>query len=569
MTIPNAAGAAPGAKGLKSGSLSLASGIVIGLASTAPAYSLAASLGLIVVIAGETTPAILVLAFVPMFLIAVAFQQLNRREPDCGTTFTWAARAFGPWAGWLGGWAIIAADVIVMANLAQIAGSYTFGLFGLDDLANSTLWTTVAGVVWIALMTWICHRGIEVSARLQYALLSVEVLVLAIFAVVALTKVWAGDAYGRAAPIDPGWLWPGGTDVTGVVNAVLIAVFLYWGWDTAVSVNEETRNPERTPGRAAVVSTLLLVTTYVLVAVAAVAFAGTGTDGIGLGNPDNASDIFAAVGPAVFGDTVVGHGLEILLLVSVLTSSAASTQTTILPTARVALSMAAYRAIPARFARIDPRRRTPGYATWGMGVASILFYAGLTLVSTHVLTDSIAAVGLLIAFYYGITGFACVWTFRHELHGRGLWTKGVLPGLGGVMLLAAFVLSAISYASPDSGETNVFGIGGVFVIGIGALLLGVVLMVGYSRVAPPFFRGATLGPAATTVRPRRPAHRASGRLARPVPTPAGDALTSEIPRITGPGRRGEPGRPTRLRMPEQRAEPAGPPTQEDLFDPSR
>src|SRR3954452_1264810 len=159
------AGTASGTKGLKGGALGLVSSVVIGMASTAPAYSLAASLGLIVVLAGEKTPAIMLLAFVPMYLIAVAYRELNEAEPDCGTTFTWAARAFGPWMGWLGGWGIIAADIIVMANLAQIAGQYSFLLFGLDELADSALWSTVAGVVWIAVMTWICYRGIEVSAR--------------------------------------------------------------------------------------------------------------------------------------------------------------------------------------------------------------------------------------------------------------------------------------------------------------------------------------------------------------------------------------------------------------------
>ena len=88
----------------------------------------------------------MLLAFIPMYFIAVAYAELNKREPDCGTTFTWAARAFGPRTGWMGGWGIIAADVIVMANLAQIAGSYGFLLFGLDSLADSTFWTTVAGV---------------------------------------------------------------------------------------------------------------------------------------------------------------------------------------------------------------------------------------------------------------------------------------------------------------------------------------------------------------------------------------------------------------------------------------
>ncbi len=169
-------------KGLKRGALGLIASIVIGVASTAPAYSLAASLGFVVAtqngdgIVGVKAPAIMLLAFVPMFLIAIAYQQLNSAEPDCGTTFTWAARAFGPRAGWMGGWGIIAADVIVMANLAQIAGSYTFQLLGLDSAAESTFWSTIAGVIWIIIMTYICYRGIEVSARMQYALLGIELV---------------------------------------------------------------------------------------------------------------------------------------------------------------------------------------------------------------------------------------------------------------------------------------------------------------------------------------------------------------------------------------------------------
>jgi amino acid transporter len=494
-TSPGAAfGQAPGDKGLKGGAIGLISSVVIGLASTAPAYSLAASLGLIVVLAGVSAPSIMLLAFIPMYLIAVAYRELNEAEPDCGTTFTWAGRAFGPWMGWMGGWGIIAADVIVMANLAQIAGAYTFQLFGAADLAGDTFWTTVAGVVWILVMTYICYRGIEVSARLQYALLGIELVVLAAFAVIALVKVYAGDAPEGSITPSLAWLWPTDMGITDFVDAILIAVFLYWGWDTAVACNEESDDPGKTPGRAAVLSTLLLVVTYVLVAVATVAFAGTGTEGIGLGNPDNSDDVFAAIGPSVFGEGGFGQFFVILLIISVLTSSAASTQTTILPTARAALSMGAYRAVPERFATIHPRYLTPSVATWGMGIVSIAFYVGLTLISTNVLADSIAAVGLLIAFYYGLTGFACVWYYRKHLRGRNLWTKGVLPGLGALMLLGAFVQASIGYANPEGGETTVAGIGGVFVIGIGALALGAVLMLVYSRIAPPFFRGETLVP---------------------------------------------------------------------------
>lgn len=487
-------------KGLKTGALGLVSSIVVGMASTAPAYSLAASLGFVVAttngdgIVGVKAPAIMLLAFIPMFFIAIAYQQLNKAEPDCGTTFTWATRAFGPWAGWIGGWGIIAADVIVMANLAQIAGSYGYQLFGLDDLAQSTFWSMVAGVAWIIVMTYICYRGIEVSARLQYALLGIEIVVLVAFSAIALARVYSGNATPDSLTPELGWLWPSGLSLSALVTATLIAVFIYWGWDTAVSINEETENPEKTPGRAAVISTILLLLTYAIVSVATVAFAGTGDTGLGLANPDNADDVFNALGPTVFGDSGIGKVLEILLILSVLSSASASTQTTILPTARTTLAMGAYRAVPSMFARIHPKYLTPTVATVWMGAVSIVFYVGLTLVSQNVLGDSIAAVGLMIAFYYGLTGFAAVWFYRRSLFTgiEPFVMRGLLPFLGGLMLLGAFVIASYQYAQPDYGSTTLWGVGGVFVIGIGTLLLGVILMIVWSRIAPAFFRGETL-----------------------------------------------------------------------------
>jgi amino acid transporter len=480
-------------KGLKRGTVGLVSSIVIGMASTAPAYSLAATLGFVVIAVGVKAPAIMLLAFVPMYFIAVAYSELNKREPDCGTTFTWAARAFGPRTGWLGGWGLIAADVIVMANLAQIAGSYGFLLFGLDSLAESTFWTTVAGVLWIAVMTWVCYIGLEVSARLQYVLLSVEVVVLIAFAVYALVKVYAGDAPDGSLHPSLSWLWPSGLDWSSLTEALLLAIFIYWGWDTAVAINEESDDPARTPGRAAILSTLLLLGTYAIVSIATVAFAGVGTSGIGLGNEENAEDVFNAIGPAVFGDDLGGRIFQALLIISVLTSASASTQTTILPTARATLSMGAYRAIPRAFARIHPKYLSPSVSTIWMGAVSIAFYVGLTIVSDNVLEDSIAAVGLLIAFYYGLTGFACAWEFRRDLPTpRDVVMRFVIPLLGGIMLLAIFVLACIEYADPDYGSTVLFGVGGVVVIGIGTLLLGAVLMFVYNAIAPAYFRGETL-----------------------------------------------------------------------------
>ena len=483
-------------KGLRRGALGLASSIVLGVASTAPAYALAATLGFVVIAVGVKAPAVMLLAFVPMWLIAVAYAELNRREPDCGTTFTWAARAFGPRTGWMGGWGIIAADVIVMANLAQVAGSYGFLLLGLDGLAGDTAWTTAAGVGWIALMTWVCYRGIQVSARLQVVLLAVESVVLVAFAGHALAAVWSGTAPDGALTPSLSWLWPSGVDLASLTEAMLLAIFIYWGWDSAMAVNEETRDPASVPGRSVVTSTVLLVAVYTVVTVATVAFAGVGEEGTGLGNEDNAEDVFAALGSAVFGEDAVGRVLQTLLIASVLTSAAASTLTTILPTARGTLSMAAYRALPASFGRISPRYLTPTVSTVWMGVVSIAFYVGLTLVSENVLADSIAATGLLIAFYYGLTGFACAWQFRRSLHSaRDVLMRLVLPLAGGLSMLLVLVLAGIEYADPEYGETVFLGVGGVFAVGAGALLLGVLLMVVWNAVAPAFFRGETMPPA--------------------------------------------------------------------------
>ncbi|MDQ6934867.1 MAG: amino acid permease, partial [Actinomycetota bacterium] len=235
-------------KGLKQGAIGLLGSIVVGIASTAPAYSLAASLGYVVItangngIVGVKAPLIMVVAFIPMYFIAVAYAELNKAEPDCGTTFTWAARAFGTRTGWMGGWGIIAADVIVMANLSQIAGSYSFVLVGADSLAASTFWSTVAGIVWIIIMTYICYRGIEISVRLQYALLGIEVATLIAFALFALVKVYTGGAPVGIKP-SLSWLSPSGLTLTSIVTATLVAVFIYWGWDTAVATNEETTDP--------------------------------------------------------------------------------------------------------------------------------------------------------------------------------------------------------------------------------------------------------------------------------------------------------------------------------------
>jgi amino acid transporter len=497
----------PGEKGLKGGALGLFSSVVIGVASTAPAYSLAATLGFVVIaINGLGAPIITILAFVPMLLISYAYKELNYADPDCGTTFTWAARAFGPKTGWFGGWGIVAADILVMASLAQIAGQYVFLLFGAGGIGSnpSSGWVLLVGILWIVLMTSICYIGIEVSANSQKVLLSIELTMLVLFSVVALVKVGSGHA-------PPGHLTPSAEwfnpfhhlSFTSFMVGFTLMLFIYWGWDTSVSVNEETKDSRRTPGRAAVLSTLILLVTYALVVLASQSYAGVGAKGIGLGNPNNSGDVINVLGTSVFGTSGIGWFLTKLLLLMVLTSAAASTQTTILPTARTTLSMATYKAIPDAFGRVHKRFLTPTVSTVAMGAVSIALYVAMNYLSngSSVIGDSVTALGLMIAFYYGLTGFACVWYYRKSLteSGRNLWLRGIFPLLGGLILwFAMFWFLWYNWTTPSNSYTTwtLPGtnrvVGGVLIIDIGAILLGIVLFLVYWAVRPAYFRGEVL-----------------------------------------------------------------------------
>jgi amino acid transporter len=470
-----------GDKGLKKNAIGFVSSVVIGVASTAPGYSLAATLGFIAAAVALQSPAILLISFVPMFLVAAGYYYMNKADPDCGTSFSWVTKAMGPQLGWIAGWTIVVADVIVMANLAQIAGLYTFELFSWTSAAESTAAVTAVGVVWIAIMTTIVVIGIELSARTQVGLLAAEIVTLAIFAVVALVKVYSGDAL--AGSIDPSlsWINPFSLSPSEISAGMLLAVFIYWGWDTTATVNEETENPDEAPGRATVVSTLILLGIYLIVAVAAQAYAGV--DQL----VENQEDVLSSLGTEVFGSP-----LDKILIIAVLSSAAASTQTTILPTARTTLSMARANAMPKSLGKVHPRFLTPHVSTVLMGTASILWYVSLTLVSEDILFDSLAALGLMISFYIGLTGFACAIYYRREIFRsvKNFFFVGLGPLIGGVILFYLLIKNAIELSDPANSESgdSWLGVGPPLLIAAFFLVLGVVLMFVQWRAVPSFFK---------------------------------------------------------------------------------
>ena len=489
-------------KGLKGGALGLLSSIVMGVASTAPAYSLAATLFFVVAAVGLKSPAVAFLAFIPMLLCSIGYSEMNKADPDCGTTFTWATRAFGPKTGWAGGWAIVAADVLVMASLAQVAGQYMFLLFGADGIGDNATspWVLLTGIAWIIAMTYICYRGIEVSAWFQRILLTIEIVMLLVLAVTALVKTEVSHPAGSVSP-SFSWLVPTHLSLSAFITGIILMLFIYWGWDTAVSVNEETKDKAKTPGRAAIISTVILLFTYVIVIFGIQSFAGIGTKGVGLANQAHEFDVLSVAGTAIFGGGGFGTFLSRLLILMVLTSASASTQTTILPTARTTLSMAAYKAIPAAFAKIHPRYLTPTVSTIVMGVVSIALYIPFNYIAGgNPIGDAVTAIGLYIAFYYGLTALSCVWYYRKTLtsSARNLWMQGILPALGWLIMWGAGIYSLQSdwVATNSLTSWTIPGlhweVGGIFLIALGAALVGVLGFIFMRVTAPAFFKKQTL-----------------------------------------------------------------------------
>ncbi len=467
-------------KGLKSNAIGYVSNIVIGVASTAPAYSLAATLGFIVADKGVTThaPGVLLASFVPMLLISLAYRYLNKADPDSGTTFAWTTRAFGPGFGWVNGWAIFLADVLVMASLGYIASTYTFQLVEWHWAEAHVGAALVGCILWILLMTWICHRGIELSARVQQVLLGFEFVMLVIFAVVALVDVYSGNAAAHSIKPQLDWFNPFAINFGDLVVAMLLGIFIYWGWDSGVAVNEESEDSNEGPGRAAVISTLLLVVIYLVVSAGAQSYHGTGF----ISSEENASDVLHALGKGVLGSVGVRF-----LIVAVLTSAAASTQTTILPTARTTLSMAKWGAIPQLIGRVHPRFLTPTVSTWGFGLLSIAVAVPLILISETVLELAVVALGIPVCFYYGSTGLASTVYYRREIFDspRKFIFVGLLPLLGCLIMYGIGIYAIKYYGHKENSEGKEYlGLTLPLWFGGVGMLAGVVVML----ISRPFFK---------------------------------------------------------------------------------
>ncbi|MCO7221089.1 APC family permease [Klenkia sp. PcliD-1-E] len=495
---------------LKQGAIGFVDALVIGLASTSPAYSLAAVVGAVVALVGVYAPGVFLASFVPMLLIASAFYYLNKADQDCGTTFSWVTRAMGPWVGWMGGWAIAMTGVLVIGSLADVG--VRFGLYALqlDGVADNTFAVRTLTVLLILAMTAICVLGTEISAKLQNALIIAQIVALLVFAGIALVAGLRGNgADGGSITPELSWLNPFGAGGAALTGGLLLGVFIYWGWESAVNLTEETSDAESTPGKAAVVSTVVLLVTYLGCTFAILSYFGPAFLADRSGEEET---IFYTLATQVMGPW------DWVLLLAVSTSAIASTQTTILPASRTGLSMARRHAMPRGLARIHPRFRTPDVSTWTVAAIAIVWYLVVNAISENALFDSLTALSLLIAFYYSLTGIACAVFHRRQLTRsvKDFFLIGVGPVIGSLLLIWLLVESIGDLADPANSYSGVswFGVGPPLVIGIGIFVVGVVFMLVWRFTDARFWAERT-----TTVE-RLQADIAAGRSGAAVEDPA-------------------------------------------------
>ncbi len=457
--------------------LSLTQAVAVGINTTSPAYSLAAVLAPIALLVGYSTPVVLIVSFIPMALTSLAFMYLNRRDPDCGTTFSWVSRALGAKPGFIAGWAIAACGILVLGSLAETAIEYGFRTFGLTQLAeNRTLVIGCAAALIIAMIA-LSIVGSDWSARFQTFISYAQIIILLLFAAAA---GWLVVSDGLPS-FSTAFINPLDRGLQPLVSAMLLGVFAFWGWEASTNLAEECKRPTDA-GKAGVLATIILLGTYVAVAITVVLYLGASNfspvGNSGLVMVDMAD---VALGP-----------FAVLVLLAVFISALASTQSTMVPGSRALLSMGRRGALPAALGSLSPRFKTPWVSLMVTGGIAATWFVVINLISENAMLDTLSALGTLVAFYYAITGLSCVVYYRRHVVGsvKGFVLVGLGPLLGALGLVVILIVGvqALTDAANEAPETRILGLAAPVAIACGILLLGVIVMVIRMIQSPSFFK---------------------------------------------------------------------------------
>lgn len=422
---------------LKADELNLFDSTAVAVSSVAPAYSLASTLSFIFIIAGVAYagPAVLWVSFVPVLFIAVAYFHLNRRQPHAGASYAWLARTVHPFAGWYNGWIQVATSTLFCVAAPFLAGQYTLQLFNqigwISDTAAANVWyTALAASLFLALVTFICVYGIRWTTNFQWILVIIEYTAVLVFSIGGIIKVWASHPHG-STHFNIGWFWPGHIGgYTALAGGAALAVFFFWGWDTTVNLTEETKSGRKIPGQAAIISMFLLLFIFVINFVAVQMLIPAGQI-----NKQGSDILF------YFAHQFAGSWAGYVMIFAVISSTVATTQTTLLPAARISYAMSRDKVFPRMFGTIDPRFQTPATGTVVLALISLIGMWGIVVFDNssnvqNILGYLITDLGILVAIYYGATGVACAWAFRKAAFERiGFFFTGILlPLISGLFM---------------------------------------------------------------------------------------------------------------------------------------
>ncbi|MEU5768452.1 APC family permease [Streptomyces asoensis] len=454
-------------RGLQANALGTFDTVVMAVAGSAPAYSIAATTAVLAGAVGLAGPAALLYCAIPMLGIALAFSRLSRIDVNAGASYSWVGRTLHPFLGFISGWALVISATIFMVAGSLPAGSMTLALFD-EGLADDTVLATVVGAAWFVVMLAVVLGGARLTVRAQLVMSGVELAILALFAVLALFHT------DDALPFDWSWLGFGHFDgVSGFASGALVAAFYYWGWDVTSNLSEETRNSRRTTGLAGLIGVGVVFLLFEVFTIAV---------NIVLSSQriqDDGADVLAALGEEVW----PGWGGK-LLIVAVMLSTVATLETTLIQVTRSLFAMGRDRTMPSALGRVHRTWNTPWVAITVVGaVALALFVASNALGSVgDILADAISAIGLQIAIYYGLAGLAAVVAYRRTLlkSPADFLLGGLWPLFGSLFMFWVFAESL--------GELDPAAIA----IGIGGLAVGLVPMLWYWRRGSDYYRPSRL-----------------------------------------------------------------------------
>lgn len=454
-------------RGLQSNVLGTFDTVVMAVAGSAPAYSIAATTAVLAGTVGVAGPAALLYCAIPMLGIALAFSYLSRIDVNAGASYSWVGRTLHPFLGFVSGWALVMSATIFMVAGSLPAGSMTLALFD-EGLADNTALSTVVGAAWFLVMLGVVLGGARLTVRAQLVMSGVELAILALFAVLAFLHT------DNARVFDWSWLGFSHFDgVSGFASGALVAAFYYWGWDVTSNLSEETRDSRRTTGLAGLigVGVVFLLFEVFTIAVNIILSARQ--------IEENGANVLAVLGEEVW----PGWGGK-LLIVAVMLSTVATLETTLIQVTRSLFAMGRDRTMPSALGRVHHRWNTPWVAIAVVGgVALAMFVASNALGSVgDILADAISAIGLQIAVYYGLAGLAVVVAYRKKLlkSPADFLFGGLWPLCGALFMFWVFV-EALGELSSSA-----------IAIGLGGLAVGLVPMLWYWRKGSEYYRPAPL-----------------------------------------------------------------------------